>query len=227
MIFNRTKNSIRTFIFGILSRLVAIIGPFTTRTIIIYKLGTDYVGLSSLFTSVLSILSISELGVGSAITFCLYKPVAEDDRNAIKALLSLLRTLYKIIGGIIFVVGLLLIPILPTLIHGSVPGDTNIYALYLIYLLNSCVSYLGFSYKGVLFDVYQRGDVIHKIQTVANIIQYTLQILVLIVFANYYWFAAMLLVSTFIFTFATQAFSKKCFPDLYPEGDVDKETKAC
>lgn len=225
MNFNRTKNSTRTFIFGILSRLVAILGPFTTRTIIIYKLGTDYVGLSSLFTSVLSILSISELGIGSAITFCLYKPVAEDNRDEVRALLSLLRNLYKIIGAIILGVGLVLIPFLPVLIHGDVPADTNIYILYLIYLLNSCVSYLGFAYKGVLFDVYQRGDVVHKIQTVANIIQYTLQILVLLIFANYYWFAAMLPVSTIIVTLATQAFSKKYFPDLYPKGEVDKETK--
>lgn len=225
MKFNRTKNSTRTFIFGIISRIVAIAGPFTTRTIIIYKLGTEYLGLSSLFTSVLSILSISELGIGSAITFCLYKPVADDNRSEIRALLSLLRNLYKIIGAIILGVGLVLIPFLPKLIHGDVPADTNIYILYLIYLLNSCVSYLGFAYKGVLFDVYQRGDITHKIQTVANIIQYALQIVVLLLFANYYWFAAMLPVSTIIVTLATQAFSKKYFPDLYPEGEVDKETK--
>ncbi|WP_368887073.1 hypothetical protein [Limosilactobacillus fermentum] len=179
-----------------------------------------------MFTSVLSILSISELGIGSAITFCLYKPVADDNRSEIRALLSLLRNLYKIIGAIILGVGLVLIPFLPKLIHGNVPADTNIYILYLIYLLNSCVSYLGFAYKGVLFDVYQRGDITHKIQTVANIIQYALQIVVLLLFANYYWFAAMLPVSTVIVTLATRVFSKKCFPDLYPEGEVDKETKS-
>lgn len=78
--FNRTQNSTRTFIFGVLCKIISIIGPFLTRTIIIYKLGTDYLGLSSLFTSVLSILNISELGIGTAITFCLYKPVAEDDK---------------------------------------------------------------------------------------------------------------------------------------------------
>ena len=225
MEFNRTKNSTRTFVFGIFSKIVAIAGPFITRTIIIYKLGTEYLGLSSLFTSVLSILNISELGIGSAITFCLYRPVAENDRDTVRALLSLLRRLYKIIGGLVLGLGLALIPFLPNLIHGDYPQETNIYVLYLIYLLNACVSYLGFAYKGVLFNVYQRGDITHKIAAVAEIIKYALQVGVLLLFGNYYWFAAMLPVSTIFITIATQIKSKIHFPDLEPIGEVDKETK--
>ena len=220
MEFERTKNSTRTFAFGVLSKLIAIAGPFATRTIIIYKFGTEYLGLSSLFTSVLSILNISELGIGSAITFCLYQPVAEDDRDAVRALLELLRRLYKIIGGTILGVGLLMLPFLKYMIKGNYPPDTNIYILYAIYLLNASVSYLGFAYKGVLFNVYQRGDITHKIESVAEILKYVLQIGILLLFSNYYWFAAMLPLSTILITVATQFYSKKYYPDLLPAGEV-------
>ena len=71
MNFERTKNSTRTLLFGLLNRLITIILPFVTRTMIIYKLGTEYAGISSLFTSILSVLSISELGIGTAIIFCM------------------------------------------------------------------------------------------------------------------------------------------------------------
>lgn len=226
MDFNRTKNSTRTFLFGLLTRCVTILGPFAVRTIIIYKLGTDYLGLSSLFTSVLSILNISELGIGSAITFCLYKPVAEDDRETIRALLALLRKLYKIIGGIVLGVGLALLPFLKYLIKGDCPDDINIYILYIIYLVNACASYLGFAYKAILFNVYQRGDVTHKIEAIAEVIKYLLQVVVLLLFADYYWFAAMLPVSTILITIANEIVSKKMFPDLVPKGKVTEEVKS-
>lgn len=225
MIFNRSKNTTRTFIYGVICKLISILGPFVTRTIIIYKLGTDYLGLSSLFTSVLSILNISELGIGSAITFCLYKPVADDDRDTVRALLGLLRKLYLGIGFTIIVAGLLLMPFLNRLISGDCPSDINLYILYLIYLLNAATSYLGFAYKGVLLNVYQRGDVSNKIEAIAEILKYVLQIVVLLLFENYYWFAVILPLSTIFITIFTQVASKRLYPDLYPKGEVSKEVK--
>ncbi|PWM80330.1 MAG: hypothetical protein DBY41_05870 [Clostridium sp.] len=225
MKFNRTKNTTRTFIFGILYKSLTILGPFVTRTIIIYKLGNEYLGLSSLFTSVLSILNISELGIGSAIAFCLYKPVAEDDQDTIRALLSLLRKLYKYIGVIIMILGILLLPFLPYFISGTIPPDINIYLLYLLYLFNASASYFGFAYKGTLFTVYQRGDVIHKIQFIVDIVRYGVQMIVLILFSNYYYYTLMLLISTIITTIATQVVSKKYFPHLYPQGEVNNAMK--
>lgn len=225
MKFNRTHNSMRTFIFGVFCKFITIIGPFVTRSIIIYKLGTDYLGLSSLFTSILSILNISELGIGAAITFCLYKPVADDDRETVRALLGLLKKLYLGIGITIILVGLFLMPFLNLLISGECPPYINLYVLYLIYLFNAAVSYLGFAYKGVLLNVYQRGDVLSKIEAIVEIIKYVLQVMVLILFENYYWFAAILPLSTIFVTIFTQVSSSRLFPDLYPEGEVSKELK--
>lgn len=225
MKFDRTKNSTRTFVFGIIYKLITILGPFVTRTIIIYKLGNEYLGLSSLFTSVLSILSISELGIGSAITFCLYQPVAENDEKQIKALLALLRKLYKYIGFIIIGIGIVMLPFLKYMISGDFPATANVYSLYILYLLNASASYLGFAYKGILLDVYQRGDVIHKIHSVAEIVKYCVQIAVLLIFSSYYLFVLVLLVTTVAITVCIGYVSKRMYPNLVPEGSVDNNTK--
>ena len=104
-------------------------------------LGAEYLGLNSLFTSILQVLSISELGIGSAIVFSMYKPIAEDDKDTLCALLNIYRKIYYCIGTIILILGLLALPYLPHLISGSHPENINIYILYLIFLFNTVVSY--------------------------------------------------------------------------------------
>ena len=100
------------------------------RTVMMYTIGVEYLGLNSLFTSVLQVLNLAELGVGSAMVFSMYKPIAEDANSiTICALMKLYRTYYRVIGGIILVVGLLLTPFMPKLISGTIPEDMNIYFL--------------------------------------------------------------------------------------------------
>lgn len=225
MKFNRTANTTRTFFFGVLSKMITILFPFITRTIIIYKLGAEYVGLTSLFNSVLQILNVSELGISSAISFCLYKPIAEEDNDTINALMALMRKLYKIIGGVILGTGIMIIPFLGNFISGTYPETMNIYILYIIYLLNAVVSYFGFAYKGVLFEAYQQGDVNHKILSIVEVFKYLAQIVILLRFANYYWFAAVLPLSSILVTVITEIVSKKRYPDIIPKGTVSKDLK--
>ena len=225
MKFNRTKNATRTFFFGLLTKLITILFPFIIRTIIIYKLGAEYVGLTSLFTSVLQILNVSELGISSAISFCLYKPIAEDDKKSINALIALMKKLYKIIGCVILGTGLIIIPFLKHFISGTYPESVNIYILYIIYLLNAVVSYFGYAYKSILFEAYQKGDVNHKILAIVEVLKYIMQIIVLICFANYYWFAALLPFSSILVTIITEINSKKQFPEIEPKGVVSEELK--
>lgn len=225
MNFERTKNSTRTLFFGIINRIIVIVLPFITRTIIIYKLGTEYAGLNSLFTSILSVLNISELGIGTAIVFCLYEPVAKDDKVEIRALLALLRRLYWYIGSAILILGLIVMPFLKFFIKTDYPQDVNIYILFLIYLLNASISYLTNAYKGILFNVYQRGDIIHNISSITEIFKYIAQIIVLLLFENYYIYILMLLIATCLVNILNGFISKKKYPDLYPEGTVSNETK--
>ncbi|MBR4329805.1 MAG: polysaccharide biosynthesis protein, partial [Candidatus Riflebacteria bacterium] len=84
-------------------------------------------GLNSLFTSVLQVLNLTELGVSSALVYSMYKPIAEDNKEKICQLMNLYKYYYRIIGFIILCIGLILLPFIPNLIHGNIPSDINIY----------------------------------------------------------------------------------------------------
>ena len=159
MELNVIKNAKRNMLFGIMNRVVTVLCPFIKRTVIQYVLGEQYLGLTSLFTSVLSVLSLTELGFGMAVTYSMYKPVAEGDTETVNALLNFYRKVYAVIGSIILVLGLALIPILPELIEGKYPKDVSLTALYLVYLANAVISYFMFAYKSALLVVYQRDDI--------------------------------------------------------------------
>ena len=131
---SRTKRSIKNVITGFSLKIIGLIFPFIIKTVIIKELGINYLGLNSLFTSILMMLSLSELGIGSALVFNMYKPIANGEKEKVCALLKAYRDIYRIIGIVISVIGILLIPFLPLLIKGGYPKDINIYVLYLIYL---------------------------------------------------------------------------------------------
>ena len=135
MRIQRTRNATRNIFWGILFRIVATFCPFIMRTVLLYVLGAEYLGLNSLFTSLLSFLSLAELGIGNAMIYAMYKPVAQDDDETICALLKLYKKLYRIIGLIILAIGLCILPFVEKMVHGSYPADINPYSLFLLYLL--------------------------------------------------------------------------------------------
>ena len=119
MTSSRTINAKRNIISAIFNKLIIIFAPFLIRTIIIYTLGSQYTGVSSLFTSILQVLNISELGLGSVIAYVMYKPIAENDISKVNALLNLYRKLYRIIGCIILGLGVCISPFLRFLIKDA------------------------------------------------------------------------------------------------------------
>jgi O-antigen/teichoic acid export membrane protein len=119
MKMERTKNARAGILTGILNRLVNMGLPFITRTVLLYVLGTEYLGLSGLFSSLLSFLSLAELGVSNALVYSMYKPIAENDKATTRALLALYQKLYRIIGTIILAAGLVCMPFLRYFIKGD------------------------------------------------------------------------------------------------------------
>lgn len=223
MKLNRKKNSIRNVTYGTIYRCVSIVGPFIVRTTLIYVMGNEYVGLNSLFTSVLSFLSLAELGVGGALVFSMYKPIAEDDTKTINALYALYQKLYKIIGTIIFVLGVSVIPILPRLVNKDLPSDVNLYVIYFVFLINTVLSYWLYGYKQSLLNAFQRNDIVSKRSTVVSIIMYAVQIISLIIWHNYYLYIIWLPVCTVITNLANKVIVDKMFPQYRCEGRVSKE----
>ena len=120
MKIERTKNAVRSITAGFGLRIYQTVVPFLMRTVMIRRMGAEYLGLNSLFSSILHILNLAELGVGVAMVFSMYKPVAEDDGPTICALMRLYRRYYRLIGVFIGAVGLVLTPFIPHLISGEV-----------------------------------------------------------------------------------------------------------
>lgn len=220
---SRTDNTIRNLNWGIFQRIVALFLPFVTRTVLIKVLGADYLGLNGLFVSVLGLLSLAEMGVSNAVISMMYKPIAENDYKTICALMRLYRKLYHIIGVVIIIFGLLLLPFLKLLINGTVPSDINIYLLFIVYLVNSAVGYFLYGYKNCLFIAHQRNDINSRVQLLFLIVQNVSQIMMVLVFRNYYLYAVMLPLSTIGVNLATAHLANKEFPEYKCAGDLSSQ----
>ncbi len=223
MKIERTKQTIKNSAWGLGGQIVNRVFPFAVRTLLIYRLGAEYSGLGSLFASILSVLSLADLGIKDAIVYSMYKPVAEDDNDTTGALLALYRKIYRIIGLIILGSGIIIMPFLKYLIKGSAPSDINIYVIYLIVLSDTTISYLMYAYKSTLLSVYQRQDVMLKNRMAVYILLYAFQIIVLLAFKNYYCYAVLHPISTVALNLMDAKMADKLFPHIKCKGAVRPE----
>ncbi len=196
MKIERTKNTVSGFVWGAGGKIVNTLLPFLLRTVIIYKLGVEYLGLSSLFASILQVLSLSELGFSYACVYAMYKPIAEDDYSMVGAILKYLKKIYRIIGIVVISLGILFVPFLKFTIKDDVPADTNIYILYFIYLANSALSYFFFAYKTSLLSALQRNDQISQVGLITNTALRVAQCAMLFIYPNYYVYVILIPIST-------------------------------
>lgn len=210
---SRTHNTIRNMGAGFFNKMVNVLLPFVIRTLLIYRLGKDYVGLGSLFSAILQVLSVSELGFSSAIIFCLYGPVADRNDDEIQEWLTLFRHIYNRVGIVILCAGLAVLPFLKLLINGSYPLDVNLYILYLIYLTNTSITYFFYSYKRVVLVVNQRRDLLSKVETTVFFAQSVFQIIIIWASSNYYLYALCLPIFSLIVNCAVNVVSKKHYPE--------------
>lgn len=222
----RTKNATRNIIFGVILKAYQIVVPFLMRTAMIYLMGVQYLGLNSLFTSILQVLNLAELGVGSAMIYSMYKPIAEDDDTTICSLMKLYRTYYRIIGLVIAIIGCVLTPFIPKLISGGVPKGLNIYILYLLNLGATVLSYWLFAYKNSILQAHQRTDIVSKVTLVTSTIQYALQLFVLWAFKNYYLYAIVMLAIQALTNISTAFVADRIYPQFKPQGKLPKQEVA-
>lgn len=222
---SRTKNTIRNVIFETFNKIVGLILPFISRTVIIYVLGAKYLGLNSLFTSILSFLSLTELGAGAAMVYSMYKPIANNDIYTINALLNLYKKFYRIIGIIILCIGLMLLPFLKYIVKDNLPDNVNLYILYLIYLFNSVLSYWLFAYKNAIVLAFQRNDINSKISLIISPMSYLIMLVCLFITKNYYLYVIWLPIFTVVSNIIRVVMVNRNFPLYKPEGKIDPELK--
>lgn len=220
---DRIKNSARNMMYGFLKYVVTIIFPFITRTILIYKLGIQYAGISTLFSSILQVLNLSELGFSTAVVYELYEPVAKNDTAKICALLSFFRKIYKICGCFILTMGFFITPFIKYLIGGSYPSDINIYIIFIILVINTALSYIACGYKSVVFSSNQRDDILSKASIISNFLMYSIQILSILVVSNYYLYTICMLVGTVSNNYIMHLYAKKMYPEFCCKGEIDKK----
>lgn len=223
---NRKKNATRNIIFGTCLKLYQIVVPFLMRTIMIYFMGVQYLGLNSLFTSVLQVLNLAELGVGSAMVYSMYKPVAEHDNNTICALMGLYRKYYRIIGMVVLAAGCVIIPFVPHLIKSDVPEGINIYVLYVMNLLATVFTYWLYAYKNSILQAYQRNDIVSKVTIITDTIKYILQIFTIVFLKNYYMYVLVLILLQIASNIITAAVVTRMYPEYRCRGSLPKEEVA-
>lgn len=146
-------------------------------------------------------------------------------RKRCAGLLSLYRKVYRIIGCIVLIIGMVLIPFLPKLIHGSYPEGINIYLLYGIYLLNTCISYFFFAYKAAIWNANQQVSMLHNINSIVIILQSIVQILILKVFHSYFLFLIVMPLFTLLNNIIISVETKRKFPQYICRGNVCDEEK--
>ena len=177
----RTYNSIKNFIYGSFSQILSLVLSFGVRTVFIQYLSIVYLGLNGLFTNILTLLSLAELGFGVAMVHALYKPLAEDNKEKLIAYMQFYARTYKIIGFVVAFIGCTLIPFLDKLIKGDCPADVNVTLIYILFLSESVASYF-FAYKRSILNADQKAYICSSVHLEAIVLRSLLQIVVIVVF---------------------------------------------
>ncbi len=183
----RVRQAGKNIFFGYISNFIILAMGLLQRDVFIRTLGRTLLGVNSLYTDILSMLSLAELGIGSALNYSLYKPVASGDLEKIKSYMRLYRKAYLAIAGVIGGIGLALAPFLPYLIKESERGEISVRELtvyYLIFLFNTVSTYFV-AYKYSLANAQQCNYIQTNIATVTKIVTVFAQIIVLYLTGNF------------------------------------------
>ena len=180
----RLENSARNIKAAWLWQLIHIVCQFATRTAIIKVLTIEYVGLSGLFSNVLTMLSLAELGIGEAIVFSLYGPIARREHQVISSIMKFYQKVYVFVGIFIAAVGYLLMPYLSFFIKDMPDNIPNLELIYLLFVANSAISYF-FSYKGTFITANQNNHIVVINNGATEVVMVVVQIIALIITKNY------------------------------------------
>ena len=208
----RIRNSLTNIMTGLAGQLLTTVTGFIMRTVFINILGSTYLGVSGLFSNILTVLSFAELGIGQAIIFSLYKPIAENNEDKITALMKLYSKVYRMLFLIVLILGLLILPFLPYIIK-DIDTIPNICIIYVMYVLNSAFSYL-FSYRGTFLTACQKNYIVNIVGFVTNISMAIVQIICLVIFRNYLVYLGIQISFGVLQNIITYIYSSKKFPFL-------------
>lgn len=208
---SRINNSIKNGTAAMACQLVSIILSFICRSVFIYILGNEFLGVNGLFSNVLSVLSLSEMGIGTAIVFNMYKAVAQNDEEKINCLMSFYAKVYKIIGLVILIVGVLCSFFIEYLIKDNIFEVRFLRMAFLLQVINNAVSYF-WSYRSCILFAYQKDWICKLTSMIVLIVGNVIQIIGLLVIGNYMVYLVIQILITIMNNFTQYVIAKKMYP---------------
>lgn len=212
----RTDNAKRNLVIGMSSKIVMLGATFLVRTVFIRILGAEYTGVNSLYTNILSILNLAELGFGSVFAYELYQPLRDNDSQRIAQIVSLFKKVYLCIAGVIFSSGILVIPLLDYIVKSDLNKESLI-IYYILYLLDSVFSYLAM-YRAIVIEADQKRYITSLVETFCKIIMYGLQALYLVIKKDFLGYLILQILFTLIRNWILHIIASKKYPYLHNNG---------
>ena len=220
---SRTENAKRNIVWGVIKQVILVFLPFLTRTVLIHTLGINYAGLNGLFTSILQVLNLSELGISSAIIYSMYEPIANGDNEKVCALLNFYKRCYRIIGFIVVILGTCVVPFLPVLIKSDTPENINIYVLYLLNLFSVFMSYELYAYKMSLLNAMQKSNIVSLVEIISTLLKFVIQTIILLAFHNYYIYLIVAIIFGMSNNIIIAIVSTHMYPEFSCTGEIDDQ----
>ena len=206
---SRTRLATKNVIAALITNVLIFPIQFINRYYMVRYLGIKYLGITSLFTNILSVLSLADLGIGTAIVFLLYKPLAEHNINKISVLMKFYRSIYRLIALVIFILGLVVMPFLHIFLHEEI-NYSHVYILFIIYLLGTASSYL-FSYNQSLLYADQKNNIYAWCNLIVSYVMIIIQVIIVKIFANLLLYAGLFVFTNFVTNIFVNAYVNKSY----------------
>lgn len=221
---SRLRNSVRNVSVGLIVTVINTLVSFVTRTALIKTLGVEVLGLNGLFTEVISMLSLAEMGVGMAIIYSLYKPISENDERKISQLMGLYRNAYNAIALVTFVLGLVIMPFIDKLITDIDYPLPYIRLVFILFVLKTATTYL-FSYKTSLLNADQKQYIVSLTTALVKVVMTVILVIELFVFKNYVVFLVLSIAQSLITNIILSRYVDKTYPFIDYKEKLDKEER--
>lgn len=213
---SRTENVTKNLMVGVVSKVFLLGATFLTRTLFIRILGAEYTGISSLFSNILSLLNLAELGFGSVLTYELYKPLRENNEEMVATLVALFKKIYSAIIVVVLTFGLLLVPFLKYIVRSEL-NQADLLIYYVLYLIDSVASYFV-AYRTMVIEADQKRYVTNLAEIIAKFVMYLCQSVYLVLTKDFLGYLVIQVVFTIMKNVALHLISLRMYPYLSKSG---------
>lgn len=220
---SRIKNTAKNTFTGLLNQIAVLLFNFISKTVFIHCLGAEFLGINGLFSNILQVLTIAELGFGTAMSYSMYKPIAENDEKTLAGLINFYKKMYNIVALAITIIGLALIPLLPYIVNTEKQIE-HLTLYYVLYLTNTVMSYL-FAYQTSITIAHQKSYILNNYDSLFTIIQSILQIIFLLATKNFTLYLIIQILCTFLNNILKAKKSQTLYPYIKNKEKLDKTEK--